>query len=111
MIDVCYVFSVYKPMQRHVFETYRCSPVILVILGSLIFLVFLGILVILGILIILVILGILVILIILVILGIIIILGIPGIPGITGQMYTCVRDYFLLCVPRLLLCLLSVCER
>ena len=84
MIEVCYVFSVYKPMQRHVFETYRCSPVILVIIG---------------------------ILIILVILGILIILGIPGIPGITGQMYTCVRDYFLLCVSRLLLCLLSVCER
>ena len=99
MIEVCYVFSVYKPMQRHVFETYRCSPVILVILGSLIILVSLGILVILGILIILV------------ILGILIILGIPGIPGITGQMYTCVRDYFLLCVSRLLLCLLSVCER
>ena len=84
MIEVCYVFSVYKPMQRHVFETYRCSPVILVILGSLIILVSLGILV---------------------------ILGIPGIPGITWQMYTCVRDYFLLCVSRLLLCLLSVCER
>jgi len=99
MIEVCYVFSVYKPMQRHVFETYRCSPVILVILGILIILVSLGILVILGILIILV------------ILGILIILGIPGIPGITGQMYTCVRDYFLLCVSRLLLCLLSVCER
>ena len=99
MIEVCYVFSVYKPMQRHVFETYRCSPVILVILGSLIILVSLGILVIIGILIILV------------ILGILIILGIPGIPGITGQMYTCVRDYFLLCVSRLLLCLLSVCER
>ena len=99
MIEVCYVFGVYKPMQRHVFETYRCSPVILVILGSLIILVIIGILVILGILIILV------------ILGILIILGIPGIPGITGQMYTCVRDYFLLCVSRLLLCLLSVCER
>ena len=99
MIEVCYVFSVYKPMQRHVFETYRCSPVILVILGSLIILVSLGILVILGILIILV------------ILGILIILGIPGIPGITWQMYTCVRDYFLLCVSRLVLCLLSVCER
>ena len=99
MIEVCYVFSVYKPMQRHVFETYRCSPVILVIIGSLIILVSLGILVILGIIIILV------------ILGILIILGIPGIPGITGQMYTCVRDYFLLCVSRLLLCLLSVCER
>ncbi len=99
MIEVCYVFSVYKPMQRHVFETYRCSPVILVIIGSLIILVIIGILVILGILIILV------------ILGILLILGIPGIPGITGQMHTCVRDYFLLCVSRLLLCLLSVCER